>query len=284
MMRAFGGEEFVTIRVNNRRLMDQFFTQMLGLTAEKALATTKAIDSRAKIGEEAYAKWLSDLGISDSQRGQMEEFFQAPFEQTAKKLPGQGADELKQLFDLLAESGMGKKVTFDPTVLRGLDYYTGAVFEMFDISPENRRAMFGGGRYDNLVGLFGKDKLPGVGFGMGDVTLQHFLETHKLVPPLPAAVDVFIGLPEMKFRKITEEVAGVLRGAGLRVVTPLEVGGFGAHLKLATKHGARFAVLIGETEIAQGKLILKDLLKGEQSLHAVGELANVIRKTLGQSS
>jgi histidyl-tRNA synthetase len=276
MMRAFGGEEFLTIRVNNRRLMDQFFTTTLGLTAEKALATTKAIDARAKIGEEAYAKWLGELGISDHQRGEMEEFFQSPFEQTAKKLPGQGTDELKKLFDLLQGSGMASKVVFDPTVLRGLDYYTGTVFEMYDISPENRRAMFGGGRYDNLVGMFGNHRLPGVGFGMGDVTLQHFLETHGLVPTLPSAVDVFIGLPDLALRGKSEEAATALRAKGLRVVTPLEVGGFGAQLKLATKLGARFAVLLGETEMAQGKYILKDLTKGEQSLHALGELAEAI--------
>ena len=94
---------------------------------------------------------------------------------------------------------------------------------MYDISPENRRAMFGGGRYDNLVGLFGKDRLPGVGFGMGDVTLQHFLETHGLVPTIASAVDVFIGLPKMEFRKTAEEAAAELRRAGLRVITPLEV-------------------------------------------------------------
>ena len=103
---------------------------------------------------------------------------------------------------------MAKKVVFDPTVLRGLDYYTGTVFEMYDISPENRRAMFGGGRYDNLVGLFGKDRLPGVGFGMGDVTLQHFLETHGLVPTIASAVDVFIGLPKMEFRKTRRRSRG----------------------------------------------------------------------------
>lgn len=282
LIRAFGGEEHVTIRVNNRRLMDQFFTQALGLTAEKALATTKAIDARAKIGEEAYVKWLGELGISDHQRGEMEEFFHAPFERTAKKLAGEGADELKQLFELLGDSGMAKKVVFDPTVLRGLDYYTGTVFEMYDISPENRRAMFGGGRYDNLVGLFGKDRLPGVGFGMGDVTLQNFLETHGLVPKLPGAVDVFVGLPKIELRAKSEEVARELRKEGFRVVTPLEAGGFGAHLKAATRHGARFAVLLGETELAQGKLILKDLNKGEQTLHALLELPAVIHSILAK--
>jgi histidyl-tRNA synthetase len=92
-------------------------------------------------------------------------------------------------------------------IMRGLDYYTGTVFEMFDTSPENRRAMFGGGRYDNLVGLFGKEKLSGVGFGMGDVTLRDFLETHGLLPKLPGAVDVFVTLPKEELRGHAEKVA-----------------------------------------------------------------------------
>jgi histidyl-tRNA synthetase len=282
MLRAFGGEEHVSIKVNNRRLMDQFFADRLQLSAEKALATTKAIDARAKIGEEAYAKWLGELGISETQRAEMESFFKAPFEETASKIPGQGADELRALFKMLAESGVGSKVEFDPTVLRGLDYYTGTVFEMYDTSPENRRAMFGGGRYDNLVGLFGKDKLSGVGFGMGDVTFQQFLETHKLVPSFGPAVDVFVGLPKIELRGTAEKVASQLRGHGFKVVTPLSADGFGVHLKLATKHQARFAVLLGESELAQGQLIVKDLTKGEQKLYPISdglrEMADALSK------
>jgi histidyl-tRNA synthetase len=267
LLRAFGGEEHVSVRVNNRRLMDQFFSEKLGLTAEKALATTKAIDARAKIGEEAYTKWLGELGITESQRVEMETFFQAPFEETAAKIPGQGSDELRALFKLLADSGMGSKVVFDPTVLRGLDYYTGTVFEMYDTSPENRRAMFGGGRYDNLVGLFGKDKLSGVGFGMGDVTFQNFLETHKLIPQIGSGVDVLVGLPKMELRPVAEKIARQLRKCGFKVVTPLGADGFGAQLKLATKQGARFVVLLGETELAQNQIIVKDLTRGEQKLY-----------------
>jgi histidyl-tRNA synthetase len=82
----------------------------------------------------------------------------------------------------------------------------------------------------------------------------------------------------MELRKMSEQVAMFLRLQGLKVVTPLEAGGFGAQLKLATKHGARFAVLLGETELAQGKLILKDLLKGEQTLHTIEELPAAISK------
>ena len=280
MLRAFGGEEHVSIKVNNRRLMDQFFADRLQLPAEKALATTKAIDARAKIGEEAYAKWLGELGINESQRSEMEKFFKAPFEETATKIPGQGADELRSLFKMLAESGVGSKVEFDPTVLRGLDYYTGTVFEMYDTSPENRRAMFGGGRYDNLIGMFGKDKLSGVGFGMGDVTFQQFLETHKLVPTFGAPVDVFVGLPKIELRGTAEKVAAQLRGHGFKVVTPLSADGFGAQLKLATKHQARFVVLFGDEELAKGQLIVKDLTKGEQKLYPMADGLNEMSAAL----
>jgi histidyl-tRNA synthetase len=273
LMKAFGGEKLVSIRVNNRRLMDHFFAEALKLPPEAALATTKAIDARAKIGEEAYAKWLSDLGMSDAQRERLERFFRAPFDETARELPCPGVEELRALFRLMEESGVSsEQVVFDPSILRGMDYYTGTVFEMYDVSPENRRAMFGGGRYDNLVGLFGNYKLSGVGFGMGDVGLRNFLETHQLLPAMGAFADVFVSLPKAEFRGAAERIARRLRDAGLRVMTPLEVGGFGAQLKLAAKHGARFAVLLGESEMAEGKVVLKDLASGKQETLAEDEV------------
>jgi histidyl-tRNA synthetase len=287
VMAAFGGRGKVSIRVNNRRLMDHLFSQTLGLPASTALAVTKAIDARAKIGEEKYAKWLGDLGITADQQSKLEDFFELPFEETAKRLPCAGVDELSALFALLRESGVevgeGKDVVFDPTILRGLDYYTGTVFEMFDVSPENRRALFGGGRYDNLMALFGNQQLSGVGFGMGDVGLRNFLETHKLFSEMPAAVDVFVTLPKLEFRPQSERICRALRGAGLRVSTPLEAGGFGVQLKLATKHGARFAVLLGDAEIERGSVLVKDLATGAQDEVEISRVPEAIRKTLSST-
>ncbi|MCM2277927.1 MAG: histidine--tRNA ligase [Oligoflexia bacterium] len=276
LMRAFKGEEHVSIKLNNRRLMDHFFGTVLGLSPENVLKATKAIDARAKIGEEAYRQWLTDLGITPEQQGQMEEFFHAPFEKTAEKYPCAGVEELRTLFRLMAESGVGEAVVYDPTVMRGLDYYTGTVFEMYDVSPENRRAMFGGGRYDNLVGLFGKERLPGVGLGMGDVTLRNFLEIHGLLPKLEGTIDVFVGLPRLELRATAEGIARACRERGLNVMTPLTADGFGAQLKQASKHGARFAVLLGERELAEGKVIVKNLATGEQLLHPLSEAAGAI--------
>jgi histidyl-tRNA synthetase len=274
IIRAFGGEKNVAIRVNNRRLIDHFFTEILGLTPDAALKTSKAIDARAKIGEPAYEKWLGELGVGTEQRERMEKFFKSSFEEVAAQFPCAGVTELRSLFHCLKESGAEGHVIFDPSVLRGMDYYTGTVFEMYDTSPENRRAMFGGGRYDNLIGLFGNHKLSGVGFGMGDVTFRHFLETHKLLPDFGSDIDVLVTLPKLELRSVAESIARTLRSAQLRVMTPLSVEGFGVQLKLASKHGARYVVLLGDSELAEGKVVLKNLLKGEQETVLISELSD----------
>ncbi len=279
LIRGFGGEEHISIKVNNRRLMDHLFKEVLKLTPEVALATTKALDARGKIGEEAYAKWLGDLGIAADQRERLERFFASTFEQVERELPCQGTQELSALFKMMKESGAGAQVVFDPTVLRGMDYYTGTVFEIYDVSPENRRALFGGGRYDDLLGLFGKTKLSGAGFGMGDVGLENFLRVHNLLPPLEAFVDVFVTLPKLEVRPQAERLARELRAGGLKVVTPLSCDGFGAQLKLASKHGARYAVLFGDAELAQGQVLLKDLAQGTQETLGLGEVAAAVKRS-----
>lgn len=286
------GGSRISIRVNNRRLMDHLFREKLALDADKALAITKAIDARGKIGEEAYQKWLGDLGVTSAIAGEMEKFFKASFEETESAMPCQGTQELRALFDLLKNSGVRvgsasdpkSQVCFDPLILRGLDYYTGTVFEVYDTSPENRRAMFGGGRYDNLVGLFGNHKLSGVGFGMGDVTLQNFIETHGLAPKLASGIDVFVTLPKLELKALSDELASSIRKAGLRTVSALSVEGFGAQLKAAAKANARFVVLLGDQEIAEKKAAVKKLETGEQKTFTFQELPGAIAHWAGAAA
>ncbi|MBC7692663.1 MAG: histidine--tRNA ligase [Methylotenera sp.] len=273
LVKSFGGEKHVAIKINNRRLMDHVFTSVLGLDASAALAVSKAIDARAKIGEAAYAKWLGDLGLAPELQTKMEIFFKSSFDEIAVNYPCQGVEELKSLFAFLKDSGLGQQAVFDATVMRGLDYYTGTVFEMYDTSGENNRAMFGGGRYDNLIGMFGKDKLSGVGLGFGDVTLRDFLETHKLLPEMKSAMDVFVTLPTKELRGISEKIVRSLREAGLRVATPLDAGGFGVQLKQAAKHLARHVVLLGDAELADGKVVVKELATGQQRTVAIEDVA-----------
>jgi histidyl-tRNA synthetase len=207
----------------------------------------------------------------------------ASFAEVAVKFPSPAVDHLAAVFKTLESQGITSQVQFDPSILRGMDYYTGTVFEIFDESPENRRAMFGGGRYDNLVGLFGKHTLSGIGFGMGDVTFRDFLDTHQLLAFDEHAVDVYVTLPRREDLAVSEQIARDLRAAGLRVVTPLEVGTFGTQLKQAVKVKSRFVVLLGESELTQGKVQIKRLSSGEQALVLISEIAAHILLVLRSS-
>jgi len=265
VMGAFGGSDKIQVRVNHRKLMDSFFRDRLGLSPEQTLKVVKAIDAKDKVDDAKFLGWLSEAGVKDEQVATLKSFFASNLETVAREMPCEGASHLLELFRMLQESGVANQVVFDPTIMRGLDYYTGTVFEIYDVSPENRRAMFGGGRYDNLVGMFGgKEALSGVGFGMGDVSLQNFLETHGLVPKFDSEIDVFVSLPKAELRALSEKVARDLRIAGLNVMTPLQVSGFGAQLKVANKHESKIAILFGDTELDKGEVILKILSTGEQ--------------------
>jgi histidyl-tRNA synthetase len=284
ILRDFDGEGKTQLKVNHRQLMDAFFREKMGLTPEQTHKTVKAIDNRDKVDAAKFQGWLAEAGVSPEQVATLEGFFRADLAEAAGLAPGPGAEHLQKLFAFLEQSGIrtggkdsGATVVFDPSIMRGLDYYTGTVFEMYDTSPENRRAMFGGGRYDNLMGIFGKDALSGVGFGMGDVSLQNFLETHALVPKLGSEIDVMVTLPQEEYRLEAEKIAHALRAKGLTVMTPLGIGNFGAQLKLANKHEARFAVLFGEDEWKRGEVVVKNLGTGEQAMVKANEVAAHIR-------
>ncbi len=285
LMRSFGGGERIQVRVNHRKLMDSFFKDTLGLTAEQALKVVKAIDAKDKVDEAKFVGWLSEAGVREDQVATLKRFFGSSLDSIAKEMPCEGANHLLELFKGLSESGVADQVAFDPTIMRGLDYYTGTVFEIYDTSPENRRAMFGGGRYDNLVGMFGgKESLSGVGFGMGDVSLQNFLETHNLVPKFEGEIDVFVSLPKAELRGLSEKVARDLRAGGLNVMTPLQVSGFGAQLKIANKHEAKVAVLFGDSELEKGELILKVLTTGEQLQVKTADTVKTVMGILGSKN
>lgn len=284
LMRAFGGEKFVQVKVNHRGLMDHFFQKILQLDSDAALRVTKAIDARGKIGEEKYQAWLDEIGVSQNHKEKLEQFFKSDFKTISTLYDCSAVQDLGKLLERVKKAGLGSQIIFDPTVLRGLDYYTGLVFEIYDISPENRRAMFGGGRYDNLVGMFlkpGAPALSGIGFGMGDVTLQNFLETHNLLPQVSTGLDVFVTLPAEGFFEAAQEMGSQLRGLGFSTATPLKVDGFGNQLKQATKLGARFVILFGDAEWKQGQVLVKNLATHQQEAVAVKSLGSYFEKQRG---
>jgi histidyl-tRNA synthetase len=272
---SFGGAHLIQVRVNNRRLMDHVFQKILTGSSDESFKTqsyelSKAIDLKDKLDVGGFEKVLHEkVQLNEAQISNLSAFLKMDFAAVNNAYPCRGSDELARLFGMFA--GL-KNIVFDSSIMRGMDYYTGTVFEVYDISPDNRRALCGGGRYDNLMGLFGKNALSGMGFGLGDVTLKDFLETHKLLPEFKSWVDVFVSTPGEAALPVGQDIARRLRAKGLKTVLPLSLDGFGAQLKLATKLEARFAVLIGEEELKKSEVLVKDLSSGQQKTVKISDI------------
>jgi histidyl-tRNA synthetase len=264
LISSFGSEAAVEVRINHRALVDHFFEKELSLEGASKLAVMKLVDAKDKMKPEAYEQGLVQCGLDASQIQKLKNFFSLSLDELHRLHPNEGSEHLLALFKILPKSIGKNKIQFDPSVMRGLDYYTGMVFEIFDTHAENRRAMFGGGRYDNLIGLFGKESLSGVGFGMGDVTLENFLEVHGLKPKIQTNIDVLVGCTTDQELERTLTAATRLRASGANTMTALRSMGFGDTLKSTHKHGVRFALLFGEDEWNRGAVLVKDLREGTQ--------------------
>ncbi len=268
ILRAFGADESMfTVRINNRRFFNDVIAAVTGKDADGAKAVSKVIDRKNKVPRDVYEKDLAALGLSAEQVAKIDAIYGMSVREATALCPASaGAQELLALFEMLEKLGLDRYCVFDFGIVRGLDYYTGTVFEVFDNAPENNRAMFGGGRYDNLVGLFVKNaKISGVGFGMGDVTLENFLITHDLILSsfgggAKVLVTRFDDVPYEEYLNLTE----TLRGAG--IVSSLYLGSkkFGKQLDYAVKTGCTHICVMGGDELARGVVRVKDLATREE--------------------
>ncbi|HEX5797105.1 MAG TPA: histidine--tRNA ligase [Candidatus Saccharimonadales bacterium] len=183
-------------------------------------------------------------------------------------------EEIKEIKNRCEKSGISVKSKY--SLARGFDYYTDIVFEVFDKNPQNNRSLFGGGRYDGLVGNFGVEPVPTVGFGMGDVTLLNFLNSNNLVPKLGPATDVamlLIGEVNEKAQPFADE----LRRLGINVAIDYEDRKIDKKIKSAVKNNIRFALFVGPDEISQGIFTLKDLESGKETKDNIENTAKTIR-------
>ncbi|MBQ7336509.1 MAG: histidine--tRNA ligase [Clostridia bacterium] len=281
LMRAFGADEkMFTVRINNRRFFNDVIAAITGKDTEGSKAVSKVIDHKNKVPREVYEKELTSLGLSAEQIAKIDALYHMNVTEATDLCPdSRGAGELRQLFDALEKMGLSKYCIFDFGIIRGLDYYTGSVFEVFDNAPENNRAMFGGGRYDNLVDLFVKNaKISGVGYGMGDVTLENFLVTHKLLPQtygngVKVLVTRFDDVPYEKYMELTD----TLRNAGIVSSIYLGQKKFGKQLEYAVKGEYSHAIIMGGDECARGVVRLKNLSTREESELSVTDAIELLK-------
>jgi histidyl-tRNA synthetase len=173
----------------------------------------------------------------------------------------------------LAELGI-TNVVFDKSLARGFDYYTGTIFEIFDVSGENNRSLLGGGRYDNLTGMFSDTPISGVGFGMGDVTMRDFLETHKLLPKELSSnkATVTIIPTSAEFNLPAQKVAKEIRDQKVSVMTDIGTKKIGKKISDAVDNGSIYIIVIGEDEVASQTFILKNLKTSQETKGSLSEL------------
>ena len=282
VLRAFNADETMfRVHINNRRFFNDVIAAIAGTDAEGSRKVSKVVDRKNKVAREVYERDLLALGLSEEQIEKIDALYtMSVAEATALCPESEGARELASLFAALQKTGLDKYCVFDFGIIRGLDYYTGTVFEVFDLAPENNRAMFGGGRYDNLVGLFVKNaKISGVGYGMGDVTLENFLVTHGLVPDLYSdAVRVLV----TRFDDVALEhyVALVDRLADAGIHASLYLGNkkFGKQIDYAAKEHYTHVLILGGSELEAGLVKIKNLATREEATINTSGLVNFFAK------
>ncbi len=283
---GFGLERF-QIRVNNRKILSGFYA-MMGLS-EKSGDIMRTVDKLDKIGAEKVRSILVEEGLAETDADEILKFIAISGTNSEVLSALQGYAGRNETFDLglaelqavtanLAAFGVPESnFAVDLTIARGLDYYTGTVYETTLLDHPEIGSVCSGGRYDNLAGYYIDKPLPGVGISIGLTRLFYVLDEQGLLNPvLPSAPADVLVLPMTADIAQAVSLAEQLRSRGLRVQLYSENKKFKQKLSYADKLGVPYTVLLGEDEIAQGKCALKNMRSGEQVLVTAAEAATII--------
>lgn len=281
IMQEFGAsDDMYQIQISSRKLVNLLMAEHLKLDVMQSHLMIKLLDKADKIPRETLLQEAVQI-FDDVERKQgmknLEGILNA---KTLADLPpsvvnSDSVKEVQILFTLLKEHQIHNAV-FNATLMRGFDYYTDIVFEVRDKHPDNNRSMFGGGRYDGLVGLFGVEPLPVAGFGMGDVTVQDFLETHKLIPELKSFTDIYLVVVGDVLKE-AQRVARELREEGVNTAVDISGGKPDKQLKSAIKKNVPFVLFIGSEEIESEQYTLKELSSQKESKLSLERVVSYIK-------
>ena len=293
LMEQIGFERF-NIRINNRLVLNGLL-EKVGLT-DKSVGVLRSLDKLPKIGrDKVIAEMVEFVGTTTEQAasvldlaeltGEPTEILTSLEEMLAGSEAGQnGVARLRELFDCCAKIGLPEgRVGLDLSIARGLDYYTGTIYETFLGDLPTIGSVCSGGRYDNLAGLFTKQELPGIGASLGLDRLLAAMESMEMVESASTPAEVFI--PQFDGAHLGDylAIARTLRTAGLRVEVFPEAKGIGKQLKYADKKGHKIAVIAGEDEFAQGIWQVKNLqVRGDQADVATTDLAKYLTTLLDE--
>lgn len=256
LMRAFGAQDGdFEIRLGSRTHIEQV-SKELGLDEARKKQLLSLLDRKAKMPEADFVRALGDIGVPHSRL-------------LASDVPADVAEILRLL------EGLGiTNAVYAPEIVRGFAYYTGVVFEVFDTHPDNNRAMFGGGRYDNLTALFDNEPIPAVGCAMGDVTMRDFLEVRGLIPPYVPPTKVYIAVASDDALPEALRLAAELREGGVPAAADFGERKLGEQIKTAAKHQVPYLIVVGQDEVASGMFVIKNLETGAEDKRPRTELAS----------
>ncbi len=278
------------IRLNSRKIMNYILNDLLSLDENTAYKIAKLIDKKNKLSVEDFNQAIKELLPE-----KCDEFLtllnSKNFEEFVSRLP-QGAeiaekvDEIRKVIAQLEKLGITNTI-FDQTLMRGFDYYTGIVFEVYDNNPDNRRSVFGGGRYDDLLAIFdgdpktsessGKNKVPAFGFGAGDVIIRDIMETYGLLPAYKTNTDLYICTLDKEYQEYGNELAQKLRAQNINIAVDLTSKKVGDQIKSADKQKIPYIICLGEDEIKTGEFKLKNLKSGEEKVATEETIADIVK-------
>ena len=290
LMENFGADNTMfEILINDRSIVEIIFKKVMKLDNDITYKLYKVIDKSKKVNQEALTEMVDKLNLSSNNKSIFYDYLSLKSFSEASKLLNKHGEELASDFsdflNLVENSNLKNYLTYDPAIVRGLDYYTGIVFEIFDKHPENRRAICGGGSYADLLKIFDEPSVPGVGFGLGDVTLTDFLTTHKLMKnfDIPSN-DLLLTIQDDRALLSSINLAEKLRDKQLKVVNHYETIKFNKVFPLAEKKGASFVAFIGENELNNKTVQLKNMKDKTQHTLPLDNIDEIIKVINGNSN
>ena len=270
IMKQLGAtSDMYTIKINDRRVINAIMHEYLSLDAVQSELMVKLLDRRAKISAEQFRDQAIEIFGVDVAPAGLKKVSDLLMAKSIDDLPKIITDHesfanVREVISTLDTNGI-KNLKFDATLMRGFDYYTGTVFEFFDHDPENNRSMFGGGRYDGLVGLFGTEPLSAVGIAPGLTTTELFLRSHSLLPEFlqTSTSEVYVDVLGSAVEGATK-LAAKLREEGVNTELDFTGRKLDKQIKTAVKKHIPFMIFVGEEELAKEQYNFKDVAKAEE--------------------
>ncbi|MFO7795088.1 MAG: histidine--tRNA ligase [Promethearchaeati archaeon] len=285
------------IYFNNRRFVDAICEILLEVPKQKISQIYSILDKADKMEESEFEKYLIDSFESESiiqgikklkDADDLDELL-ANFDDIPSEFyDSKGYQELRKLTRLIESSEISEYCSFSSGVVRGLDYYTGTVFEVYDMGDENIRAIFGGGRYDDLLSIFSDEEMSGIGFGMGLLMLELFLRTYNLLPEDLEEPDyskiIYIATLDEEVAPYVFKISNILRDQNIPCIIDYRFENLGNQLSKANDLGVMITLIIGPKEMKERRITIKNMVSEEQKTIETEELVQEIIQTLSKLS